>query len=98
MEKYKGDNGSYPKNALELVPNYIDKIPIIINADENLDDEAKYNILKLDKLRGGVPWTADDGNYFEIKFYSEDDRTCLLGGRNNLCEYSSRNPSWNCHQ
>jgi hypothetical protein len=97
LERYKNDSGKYPKNALDLVPQYIDKIPIIINSNENLDDESKYNSLVNEKIRGGAPWIADGGDYFEIKFYSKDDRICLAGGKNNFCEYTSETKKWNCY-
>ena len=97
MEKYKNDTGRYPKNALDLIPNYIDKVPIIIHKREVLDNTNKYNVLVREELRGGVPWITESGDYFEIKFYSIDNRTCLMG-RNNICEYSSESKKWSCYQ
>ena len=96
MERYKKDNGKYPADVFELTPRYIDKIPIVLHSKQGVD-ETKYKILVEEKLRGGVPRTVSDGSRFSVEFISNDERACLTG-RNNICEYSSENPFWNCHQ
>ncbi len=97
MEQYKKDNGKYPAN-FNLVPKYIDKIPIIISGDESSYDQSKFNILKNGQLGGSSRVSSEDGSYFSMQFLTKDDRTCLLGGENNMCEYSSDKPFWNCQQ
>ena len=96
MERYKEDNGEYPKDIFNLVPKYIDKIPIVLHSKEDVD-ESKYNILIHEKLRGGVPRIEDDAGYFSIEFIPTDDRICLTG-RNNICEYRSDTKQWGCYQ
>lgn len=96
MEQYRKDNGKYPNDVFDLVPKYIEKIPIVLYEKGEVD-ETKYNILIHEKLRGGVPRIYPNENSFSIEFTPTDDRVCLTG-RNNLCEYSSVNKSWNCHQ
>ncbi len=97
MEQYKKDNGKYPV-GIDLAPKYIDKVPIISSGGEEYYDKSKFNILKHDKLGASSGVNSDDGSYFNIEFTTKDERICLLGGRNNICEYSSDSPSWNCHQ
>ncbi len=96
MEKYKADNGRYPKYGTDLIPKYIDKVPTI--ADENeAFDETKVKILRNDKISGDKANFADDGSYFSLKFNPKDDRICLAG-RNNICEYTSDKKQWGCFQ
>ena len=98
MEKFKNDTGKYPKNALDLIPKYIDQVPIIVHKPETLDNANEYNVLVKDDLRGGVPWIPENRDYFEIEFYSIDNRTCFIGGRNNICKYRSEKKQWSCYQ
>lgn len=97
MEQYKKDNGQYPV-GVELAPKYIDKIPVIIDSGEEYYDKSKFNILIHDKLGRSSGHNSEDGNYFTVEFLTTDDRICLLGGRNNICEYTSKTKEWGCYQ
>jgi hypothetical protein len=97
MELYKKDTGKYPI-GVDLAPKYIDKIPVIISGGEEYYDKSKFNILKHENLGGSSGINSDDGSYYSIEFLTQDDRFCLLGGRNNICEYTSDRSFWNCHQ
>jgi hypothetical protein len=94
MEKYKVDEGKYPKNGLELIPKYLDKVPVIAIGGMVLYD-PQVDVLKTDKISS---YNASfDGDSFSIEFYPKDDRICLLGGRNNVCEYTSNTKKWGCY-
>lgn len=96
LEKYKRDNGKYPADVFQLMPAYIDKIPIVLHEKAGVD-ETKYKILVEEKLKGGVPRTAADGKSYSVEFIPSDERMCATG-RNNICEYSSEKPFWDCHE
>ena len=96
MEQYKKDNGRYPV-GIDIAPRYIDKIPIISSGGEQYYDESHFNVLKHEKLSGGIGVSSDDGSYFSLKFTPIDDRICLMG-RNNICEYRSDTKQWGCYQ
>jgi hypothetical protein len=97
MEKYKIDVGKYPQNGLELIPKYLSKVPTIAIKGMILDD-IRVDVLKTDKIDSYKTSFADDGRSFSIEFFPKDDRTCLLGGRNNVCEYRSETKQWGCYQ
>ncbi len=97
LEKYKMENGRYPPYFNDLVPKYTQKIPMIGN-EKITPGSPIFNHLVDKKLGDSLANIADDGNSYYIYFTTKDDRICLLGGRNNICEYSSENPVWNCHQ
>ena len=90
MEKYKDDTGRYPENVTDLIPRYIEKISIINFSSEGFD-QTKYDVLQSEKLQASGPFINDNGNYFSIRLLPKDDRICLLGGKNNICEYTSQN-------
>lgn len=96
MEKYKTDNGKYPVEV-DISPKYIDKIPIISSGDDVQYDESKFNVLKNKELRGAIGTNSPDGNYFSLRFTTDDDRICLTG-KANICEYTSKTKQWICYQ
>jgi hypothetical protein len=100
LEKYRVDNLRYPSDLRELVPKYIDKISIILGKEvpPEVGNEPIYNVLRHEKLGNKLSYQDDQGRVFSLGFLTQDDRICLLGGRNNICEYSSDRPFWNCHQ
>ena len=97
MEKYKVDNGKYPKLGTQLIPQYLDKIPVI-SSEKNVFDESQVKVLRNDKIWKDEATLAEDGSYFSLRFYPRDDRICLFGGRNNICEYTSESKQWGCYQ
>ena len=97
MEKYKNDNGRYPKSFRDLIPKYLEKIPIISSGGEENVDESIFDVLKHDKIKRDIGSLDSNGSYFKLAFIPTDDRICLMG-RNNICEYSSERPFWDCHQ
>ena len=97
MEKYKDDNGRYPKNGLKLIPKYIDKLPVIA-LDGMKYDETTSKVIKTDQIYRDSGSFTEDGSYYSVSFYPKDDRICLLGGRNNICEYTSQTKEWGCYQ
>jgi hypothetical protein len=99
MEKYKADNGRYPAKPWEdLIPKYIDKIPILNCTVSDAGMLPIHKVLENKKICESLGALEKDGSYFRFAFTTTDDRICLLGGRNNICEYSSDRPFWNCHQ
>lgn len=96
MEKYKIDKGKYPNTGTDLIPDYLDKIPVIAIRGMVLDD-PRVKVLKNDKITNYKAFFADGGAYFSVSFYPEDDRICLTG-RNNICEYTSETKQWGCYQ
>lgn len=96
MEKYKTDNGKYPAEVA-ISPKYIDKIPIISSGDDVQYDESKFNVLKNKELHGAIGTSGQDGNYFSLRFTTDDDRICLIG-KANICEYTSETKQWRCYQ
>lgn len=97
MENYKKDNGSYPASYTDLIPKYLTRVPVINSGGVEEIDETKFFVLKSDSIYRDVGVLAKDGTYFKLVFIPKDDRTCLFG-RNNICEYSSNDPRWDCHQ
>lgn len=98
MEKYKTDNGNYPpKDISLLIPKYIDKIPLIPYSKDGID-ENKFNTLRNERIESGSATVDENGRSFSITFYPKDERICLLGGRNNICEYTSDKKQWGCYQ
>jgi hypothetical protein len=98
MEKYKSDNNRYPESFEELLPKYISKIPIIATGKEESIDTLKFDVLINEKLFPGLKIIENDGSYFKLEFIPTDNRICLLGGRNNICEYTSEKKQWGCYQ
>ena len=97
LEKYKADNGQYPQYFNDLVPKYTQRIPMIGN-EKMTPGSPVYDHLVDEKLGSSTANIADDRNSFYIEFTTVDDRICLLGGRNNICEYTSETKQWNCYQ
>lgn len=96
MERYKKDNGKYPI-GVSLIPKYIDKIPVI-SSTPGVYDESTYKVLQNERVGNSSGNVSEDGSYFRIEFLVRDDRICITLGRNNICEYTSERPVWNCHQ
>jgi hypothetical protein len=99
LEKYKADNGKYPSDWRVLAPNYIDRIPIILNAgvSKEIGNEPIYNALRHNKLESMQTLSDETGQTFDVGFYTEDDRFCLTG-KNNICEFKSGWTQWRCYQ
>jgi hypothetical protein len=98
MERYKIDYGTYPTpNTKDLIPKYIDKIPILNCSGSVAGILPIHNVLENEKLCEAQNTFAEDGSYFSIKFFVSDDRICLTGGKNNYCEYTSDTKKWSCY-
>lgn len=98
MEKYKDDNGNYPTpKTNNFVPQYIEKIPILNCSGSQSGILPIHNVLEDKRLCSSPNAFKEDGSYFKIQFYVKDDRICLLGGRNNICEYTSETKKWKCY-
>ena len=97
MEQYKNDTGKYPVRV-DLAPKYIDKIPVIISEGEEYYDKSKFRVLKRENLGRSSGISSEDGSYYSVEFLTTDDQICLLGGRNNICEYTSQTKQWSCYQ
>jgi len=97
LEEYKTENGRYPQYFNELIPKYIQRIPMVGN-ERIVPGSPVYDHLIDEKLGDSFSTISDDGSYFSIKFPPKDNRICLLGGRNNICEYTSETKKWDCYQ
>jgi hypothetical protein len=95
MENYKTDNNKYPKYFNDLVPKYISEIPTI---SLTLPETPEWKIIRDERLGSSMSNISDNGGYFDIRFSPTDERICLLGGRNNICEYTSDTKRWGCFQ
>ena len=96
MEKYKNDKGKYPEQVIDLIPSYIDKIPVVTHYADGFDN-SKFDVLQSDELQASGPLIGTGGSYFVLRLYPKDDRICLFG-RNNICEYTSETGRWGCYQ
>jgi hypothetical protein len=97
LEKYKTENGKYPQYFNDLVPKYTENVPMIGN-EKMTPGSPIFDHLVNEKLGNSTANITDNESKYYIEFTTIDDRICLLGGRNNICEYSSDKPFWNCHQ
>jgi hypothetical protein len=96
MEEYKKDNGRYPEYGTDLIPKYLNKVPVLASNDESYD-ESKVDVLRNERLGSDKAIFEKDGSNFSLSFYPTDDRFCLTG-RNNICEYTSDTKKWGCYQ
>lgn len=94
LEKYKNDNGHYPKNVFDLTPKYINKIPLIGNLTRmgiTSWDKPKINNDSPHKsIDSGTVHVSEDDS-FSISFqYSEDIEWCRTKKGSGMCTYNSK--------
>lgn len=98
MERYKADHGKYPTaDTTDFAPQYIKKIPILSCVPPSSEISPIAEFIEDEDLCSSTSTSEKDGSSFMVKFYPNDERLCLLGGRNNICEYTSETKEWKCY-
>ncbi len=79
-EQYKKINGEYPKAITDINQN-------VVGTGQGFPNK---------NITGASYAFKPQENYFDVKFYFDRERTCLIGN-NRACEYTSTSKKWSCY-
>lgn len=82
VEKFKSENGKYPKEIKEIGKSIFDEGELI--PDKRIT-QSSYRLIP-------------EENRFSVEFFFDREKNCLtLVGNNRICKYTSETGKWSCY-